>query len=142
MPDRLKAGQRTLDPLIGVRIPVGQQAAMKKQNFLDYIEFPAIDIEATKAFYTSAFGWKFTDYGPDYVSFTDGNFEGGFTTESKPQKPGGPLIILYSENLEGTVKVIEQSGGIITKHIYKFPGGRRFHFEDPNGNELAVWSEN
>jgi uncharacterized protein len=107
---------------------------------IDYVEFPATDIPATKAFYGGAFGWTFTDYGPDYLAFHDGDTEGGF--EKVPAiAQGGPLVILYSSELEKTLATVEKHGGKIAKAIFSFPGGRRFHFLDPNGNELAVWSD-
>ena len=110
-------------------------------NFqMDYIEFPATDIEATKRFYSSVFGWSFTDYGPNYASFHDGRLAGGFTMSAKPVK-GGPLVVVYAKALEDTRNKVIASGGTITTETFEFPGGRRFHFADPNGNELAVWSE-
>ena len=110
-------------------------------NFqLDYIEFPATDIEATKRFYSTVFGWSFTDYGPNYISFHDGRLGGGFTMSAKPIK-GGPLVVLYAKDLEATQQKVVQSGGKLLIETFEFPGGRRFHFADPNGNELAVWSE-
>jgi len=109
-------------------------------NFrMDYVEFPATDIGATKAFYAGVFGWQFTDYGPDYTSFFDGRLAGGFTTEWRPAR--GALVVFYASDLEGTEARIKAAGGKIVKPIFSFPGGRRFHFTDPNGNELAVWSE-
>ncbi len=107
---------------------------------IDYIEFSATDIPATKAFYSSVFGWKFTDYGPDYVSFEDGQMGGGFA-KVPSNSTGGPLVILYSSALEKTQAAVVGKGGRISKPIFSFPGGRRFHFLDPNGNELAVWSD-
>lgn len=107
---------------------------------IDYIEFPATDIEATKAFYTSVFGWEFTDYGPNYTSFSDGRLSGGFTTEVVPSGQG-ILVVIYASDLDGVVNALAVHGGKITKPIFEFPGGRRFHFVDPNGNEIAVWSE-
>jgi len=107
---------------------------------IDYIELPATDIPATKTFYTAVFGWKFTDYGPDYVAFADGDMEGGFA-KVPANRSGGPLVILYSSALEQTQAKVVSKGGKIAKPIFSFPGGRRFHFLDPNGNELAVWSE-
>jgi hypothetical protein len=107
---------------------------------IDYIEFAATDIEATKKFYSACFGWKFTDYGPDYTSFEDGRLAGGFDKTSSAVKTS-PLIVLYSSELEKTKSTVLLHGGTIVKKIYSFPGGRRFHFKDPNGNELAVWSE-
>ena len=107
---------------------------------IDYIEFSAADIAATKKFYTAVFGWKFTDYGPDYVSFEDGRISGGFA--KVPVMPGnGALVVIYSAALTATQEAVVRNEGKITKPPFDFPGGRRFHFTDPNGNELAVWSE-
>ncbi|TFG51061.1 MAG: VOC family protein [Gemmatimonadales bacterium] len=107
---------------------------------VDYIEFPATDIDQTKRFYSELFGWHFTDYGPDYTSFTDGRLAGGFTTEAKVSA-GGTLVVLYSTKLAEIRDRVIESGGQIVREIYEFPGGRRFHFADPSGNELAVWSD-
>jgi predicted enzyme related to lactoylglutathione lyase len=107
---------------------------------IDYIEFPAKNIPQLKGFYINCFGWKFTDYGPDYTSFDDGRITGGFDM-SKKELGGSPLIVIYSDNLESIkAKIIENNGKII-KDIYEFPGGKRFHFTDPDGNELAIWSD-
>ncbi len=115
--------------------------SQKEHNLrVDYIEFPATDIEATKAFYTGVFGWEFTDYGPSYTSFVDGRMNGGFDTSTAVQ-PNGVLIVMYASDLEATEASVRKHGGKITKEIFTFPGGRRFQFADPNGNELAVWSE-
>jgi len=107
---------------------------------IDYIEFPAIDVAKTKSFYEQVFGWKFTDYGPDYTSFEDGRISGGFTREGKVTQ-GGPLVVIYARDLAATEKKVRDAGGVIVKDAFPFPGGRRFHFADPSGNELAVWSE-
>jgi uncharacterized protein len=107
---------------------------------IDYIEFPATDIDRTKAFYQKVFGWKFTDYGPDYTSFEDGRIAGGFSREAKVVQ-GGPLVVIYASNLDDAEKRVRDSNGTIVKAPFPFPGGRRFHFADPSGNELAVWSE-
>jgi len=107
---------------------------------IDYIEFPATDIAATKRFYHDVFGWTFEDYGPEYTSFVDGRLAGGFWTAPKVQ-PGGALIVIYAANLEDTEVKVKAAGGMIVKPTFSFPGGRRFHFSDPSGNELAVWSE-
>ena len=107
---------------------------------IDYIEFPATDVAKTKAFYQQAFGWKFTDYGPDYTSFEDGRLSGGFSKEGKVAQ-GGPLVVLYASDLAATEKKVRDAGGVIVKDAFPFPGGRRFHFSDPSGNVLAVWSE-
>jgi hypothetical protein len=112
----------------------------KPENQIDYVELPASDIGATKNFYTTAFGWKFEDYGPDYTSFHDGRLAGGFTNERKPPSQG-LLVVLYASDLTAALQKIKAAGGTIVKEIFSFPGGRRFHFTDPNGNELAVWSE-
>ena len=107
---------------------------------IDYIEFSATDITATKKFYASVFGWIFTDYGPDYVSFEDGRISGGFA-KVQTMNGNGVLVVIYSSELEKTQEAVVRNGGKITKLPFTFPGGRRFHFTDPNGNELAVWSE-
>jgi uncharacterized protein len=107
---------------------------------IDYIEFHATDIAATKQFYAGLFGWTFEDYGPDYTSFQDGRIAGGFA-HAASVKPGGPLIVIYAEALEETEQRVKNAGGNVVKEIFSFPGGRRFHFTDPNGNELAVWSD-
>jgi predicted enzyme related to lactoylglutathione lyase len=113
---------------------------------VDYIEFPSTDIEATKRFYEQVFGWKFQDYGPDYTSFLDGRLAGGFNKGAQPVASSGgtisgPLIVIYAASLEEIYGEVKTAGGKIVKEIFGFPGGRRFHFTDPNGNELAVWSE-
>ncbi|MGB2955485.1 MAG: VOC family protein [Anaerolineales bacterium] len=107
---------------------------------IHYIELPTVDLNEAKQFYGEVFGWKFVDYGPDYTSFNDGRLDGGFRKESTVQK-GGPLIIMYSINLELIKESVKSAGGTIVADIFDFPGGRRFHFTDPSGNELAVWSD-
>ena len=106
---------------------------------IDNIEFNVNDIARSKAFYASVFGWSFVDYGPTYTEFSDGRLTGGFTT-GEPVRPGGPLIILYADDLEGTRLRLEAAGETISRDVFAFPGGRRFHFIDPDGYELAVWS--
>lgn len=110
---------------------------------IDYIEFPSTDLARTKDFYGSVFGWTFTDYGPAYTSFADGRLTGGFfLTETSPKPAqGGALVVIYARDLEGVRDQVLAQGGRIVKEIYEFPGGRRFHFADPSGNLLAVWSE-
>lgn len=112
----------------------------EKDKRIDYIELPTIDISEAKRFYGEVFGWKFVDYGPDYSSFNDGRLDGGFRKEPAVQR-GGPLIIIYSINLELIREKIKSEGGKIVKDIFEFPGGRRFHFTDPSDNELAIWSD-
>ena len=110
-----------------------------KHEQIQYIEFLSADINRAKDFYAKSFGWKFTDYGPDYTSFEGEYVDGGFTT-GEPAK-GTILVILYSANLEETLDKVLAAGGAIVKDIFSFPGGRRFQFTDPDGYELAVWSE-
>ena len=107
---------------------------------IDYIEFPVPDVGAAKQFYGRVFGWSFTDYGPDYASFEDGRLSGGFRSESSAA-PGGPLVVIYALDLEAIAAAVEAAGGRITQPTFEFPGGRRFHFRDPGGHELAVWSD-
>ncbi|MGH9722495.1 MAG: VOC family protein [Bryobacteraceae bacterium] len=107
---------------------------------IDYIEFPASDLPSTKRFYEEVFAWRFEDYGPHYTSFRDGRLEGGFTTREKPTA-AGPLVVIYAADLAAIESKVAAAGGVIVKPAYSFPGGRRFHFADPSGNVLAVWSE-
>jgi predicted enzyme related to lactoylglutathione lyase len=107
---------------------------------IDYIEFSVKSVADAKRFYRSAFGWTFEDYGPDYASFADGRLSGGFQT-AKEVRTGGPLVVIYATDLEDMERVVKQAGGKIVRPIFSFPGGRRFHFADPSGNELAVWSD-
>ena len=113
---------------------------MSNDRRIDTIEFPAKSLAATKKFYAAAFGWKFTDYGPGYSSFDDGRLTGGFRTDQKVRR-GGPLVVLFAKDLEATEKRVKKAGGKITTPAFDFPGGRRFHFADPTGNELAVWAK-
>jgi predicted enzyme related to lactoylglutathione lyase len=107
---------------------------------IDYIEFPVADVAPAKRFYARVFGWEFTDYGPDYTSFVDGRLSGGFRGGS-PAVPGGPLVVIYALDLDAVQAAVVAAGGVITKPTFAFPGGRRFHFRDPAGHELAVWSD-
>ena len=116
---------------------------MNQHENINYVEFPARNIEATKAFFTQAFGWSFEDFGPDYTAFSDQGLDGGFFKSelSSSTENGSALIVFYSQELEATQAKIEKAGGEIIKPIFSFPGGRRFHFTDPSGNEYAVWSD-
>ncbi len=111
-----------------------------KKNHISYVEFKANDLEAIKTFYNQCFGWKFKDYGPTYVSFSKSGLRGGFE-KTEDNIVNGVLIVLYHKNLDKIKNKIIEVGGNISKEIFSFPGGRRFHFIDPSGNELAVWSD-
>ena len=111
-----------------------------RENCVDYVEFPAIDIDKTKEFYKQVFGWTFEDYGPDYTSFADGRLNGGFTKDL-PAPAAGLLVVIFASDLAGTLAKVQSAGGTIVKDIFTFPGGKRFHFTDPNQNVLAVWSD-
>ena len=114
---------------------------MNNHEKINYVEFPSKDIEVTKEFFTSVFGWSFVDYGPDYAAFSNEGIDGGFFKSdlTSSSEKGGALIVFYSKELEKTQSKIEDAGGSLLKPIYQFPGGRRFHFTDPGGNEYAVW---
>ena len=116
---------------------------MPQDQKIDYVEFPAADFDAIEKFYTDAFGWKFTDYGPEYRAFNDGNLDGGFFRSPLKSTTalGSALVILYATDLEATRDKVVACGGEIAAEIFSFPGGRRFQFLDPSGNELAVWSD-
>lgn len=111
----------------------------EQHHRIDYLEYAVASIPASKAFYGDAFGWTFQDYGPDYCEFRDGRLTGGFTHGAA--QPGGALVVLYSAALEDSLARVEACGGRITQPIFAFPGGRRFQFTDPDGYELAVWSD-
>ena len=111
-----------------------------RHNRIDNIEFNVHDITRSKAFYGAVFGWTFTDFGPTYSEFSDGRLSGGFTT-GEPVRPGGPLIILYADDLAQAQQAISAAGGQITRPEFKFPGGSRFHFTDLDSYELAVWTQ-
>ncbi|NND71882.1 MAG: VOC family protein [Rhodothermales bacterium] len=116
---------------------------MSRNLSINYIELPANDFDKVKQFFASTFGWTFQDYGQDYCAFNDGGFDGGFYRSEKvaSTETGSALIVFYADNLEEILETIKHNGGRIVKTIFSFPGGRRFHFLDPHGNEYAVWSE-
>ena len=116
---------------------------MNEHEKINYVEFPAKDIEAAKVFFTAVFGWSFVDYGSEYTAFSNSGIDGGFVKSdlSISSDKGTALIVFYSKALEKTQAKIENAGGLIIKPIFQFPGGRRFHFSDTNGNEYAVWSD-
>ena len=109
---------------------------MNRPNF---IELPSADLAAAKSFYSGLFGWSLTDYGPTYSCTTTGDVDIGLQGD-KQGAPSAPLPVVAVDNLEATVESVKKLGGTITKPIFSFPGGRRFHFRDPNGNELAAWT--
>ncbi len=115
---------------------------MNQHEKINYVEYPAKNLEATKAFFTKAFAWSFTDYGPQYSAFSNEGLDGGFDQSelSASTEQGSALLVFFSDNLEETLLKIEKAGGKIVKPIFDFPGGQRFHFTEPSGNEFAVWS--
>lgn len=116
---------------------------MRQNGKIDYVELPATDLSATRTFFANVFGWEFTEYGPDYVAFSNAGLNGGFfrAKQYARTQQGSALVILYADDLEACLAAVEQAGGRILQPIFEFPGGRRFHFTEPSGNELAVWSE-
>ena len=109
---------------------------------IDYIEFASADIAASRAFFEKAFGWSFTDYGPSYLAFNDAGIDGGIAAVEPPERQAAPpLVILYAENLDAAEAAMRSAGGVVVVPQYDFPGGRRFHFREPGGNVLAVWSK-
>lgn len=154
MPSALRKNRRSLPSLaMGVTLILALAASgcahsnrskemTPQHHAIDYIEFTVVDLAEAKRFYGTAFGWTFQDYGPDYVGIqrTGGEGEvGGMRRDAKVEH-GGPLVVLYSDDLEASVRAVGDAGGRIVKEPFAFPGGRRFHFEDPSGNELAVYS--
>ena len=116
---------------------------MNEHEKINYVELPAMDLLATKNFFSQAFGWSFQDFGPEYTAFSNQGLDGGFFQSelSSSTNHGAALIVFYSQNLEETQAKIEKANGTIIKPIFPFPGGRRFHFTEPSGNEFAVWSD-
>ncbi|MGH7613564.1 MAG: VOC family protein [Gemmatimonadales bacterium] len=107
---------------------------------IDYVEMAATSIPDTRRFYRDVFGWTFTDYGPDYTSFEDGRLTGGFY-KAESARAGTVLVVIFVLDLAAAEERVRAAGGRIAKPVFSFPGGRRFHFADPSGNELAVWSD-
>lgn len=116
---------------------------MPTDRTIDYIELPAGNLPEVRSFFEKAFGWSFTEYGPEYLAFNDGRTDGGFykSDARSTTDNGAALVVLYAHDLEATRERVLDSGGSLVKDIFSFPGGRRFHFADPHGNELAVWSD-
>ncbi|WP_439031395.1 VOC family protein [Gordonia terrae] len=116
-----------------------------RHHAIDYVELTVTDLDAARTFYADAFGWQFNDYGPAYAGIVnptgaDAPEVGGLAAGDTAAPRGGPLVLLYSEDLDATADRVRASGGEIVNGPYTFPGGRRFHFTDPSGNELGVWA--
>ncbi len=111
---------------------------MREDGKIDYVEFPGTDLAEVKRFYGRAFGWSFQDYGPAYIAFDGQGADGGFASDA--DAPAKPMIVLYAHDAEAMLERVRAAGGVITKPMFRFPGGRRFHFRDPSGNELGVWT--
>lgn len=116
---------------------------MPQHEKLNYVEFAAKDLAASKAFFAAVFGWEFTDYGPDYSAFANQGLDGGFYRADACSQTanGGALLVFYSADIQATQAKVQQHGGQIVRPLFDFPGGCRFHFLEPSGNEFAVWSE-
>ncbi|MFC6080820.1 VOC family protein [Sphaerisporangium aureirubrum] len=115
---------------------------MHRHHAIDYIELVVTDLAQAKRFYSGAFGWRFNDYGPGYAGILNPESEsevGGLRLDDAV-RPGGPLVLLYSDDLDASVEAVKTAGGQVVNGPYEFPGGRRFHFTDPSGNELGVWA--
>jgi predicted enzyme related to lactoylglutathione lyase len=116
---------------------------MSKHETINYLEFPSRNLSASKGFFSAVFGWTFTDYGPEYTAFSNAGVDGGFSAADQASSTanGSVLVVFYSDNLESTQGNVEAAGGLIVKPIFAFPGGRRFQFTEPGGNEFAVWTD-
>ena len=114
---------------------------MRPENRIDYVEIPVTDLKKARAFFEALLGWKFQEWGDEYMSFSDGRLNGGFRLATETPPPGGVLIVFFSEDLERDVQRVQELGGTISQEIFSFPGGRRFHFIDPVGVEFAIWGE-
>ena len=116
---------------------------MSEHEKINYVEFPSKDLDLTKTFFSQVFDWHFIDYGPDYTAFSNAGIDGGFFKSDLVVSTlvGSALIVFYSHDLAITQAKIEKAGGKMIQAIFSFPGGHRFHFSDPNGNEYAVWSD-
>ena len=114
---------------------------MRTESQVDYIEIPTTDLPAARDFFEALFGWSFQEWGEDYFSFNDGRLDGGLRKSDEPAPASGVLVIFYSNDLERDVERVQALGATIVQEIFSFPGGRRFHFRDPTGNEFAMWSD-
>lgn len=116
---------------------------MNQHEKLSYVEFGAKHLESTKSFFSSVFGWDFIDYSPEYSAFSNQGLDGGFfkANSCSQTQTGGALLVFYSQDIESTLAKVVKNGGVIVRPIFEFPGGCRFHFIEPSGNEFAVWSQ-
>lgn len=114
---------------------------MRTENRIDYVEIPVTDMAKAREFFSAMFGWKFQEWGADYMSFNDGHLAGGFRRAEEPPSAESVLLVFYSPDLERDVERVTELGATISADIFPFPGGRRFHFVDPTGNQYAIWSE-
>eukprot|EP00033_Pygsuia_biforma_P006202 GCRY01006901.1.p1 GENE.GCRY01006901.1~~GCRY01006901.1.p1 ORF type:complete len:130 (+),score=0.55 GCRY01006901.1:16-405(+) len=116
---------------------------MNTHEKLNYVEFQAKDLLATKAFFSKVFNWEFSDYGEDYTSFSGQGLDGGFfkSDNCSLSSNGGALLVFYSLDIKSTLEKVVNNGGTILRPIFDFPGGCRFHFMEPSGNEFAVWTD-
>lgn len=116
---------------------------MNEHEKLNYVELPAHNLQATKAFFENVFDWQFVDYGPEYCAFSNQGLDGGFflSAQASHTDNGAALLVFYSQNLNATLDKVIAAGGHICRDIFSFPGGKRFHFTEPSGNEFAVWSD-
>lgn len=114
---------------------------MRAENQIDYVEISSTDLEKTQEFFSAMFGWSFESWGDEYISFNDGRIDGGFYFAEEVAPAGGVLVVFHSADLERDMQRAQELGATVSKAIFSFPGGRRFHFRDPVGNEFAIWSE-
>ena len=114
---------------------------MRAEKRIDYIEIPVTDPAKARDFFAELMGWEFQDWGPDYISFSDGRLNGGFRRSEEPVPQNSVLLVFYSADLERDRDRVVELGASISQDIFEFPGGRRFHFTDPLGNEYAIWGE-
>jgi hypothetical protein len=116
---------------------------MNQHEKLNYVEFSAKNLNATKSFFSAVFSWEFVDYGPEYTAFSDQGLDGGFfkADACSNTENGGALLVFYSSDIEATLSKVTRHGGVVSRPIFEFPGGFRFHFIEPSGNEFAVWSK-
>lgn len=119
---------------------MSEEKDTRKENRVDYLEIPVTDLDKARVFFETLFGWTFESWGDEYMSFNDGQLDGGFRRAPEAVPSGGVLVIFYSDDLERDVTRVQELGATISEEIFPFPGGRRFHFVDPTGNEYAIWS--